>query len=116
MAIALAATRQALATYYGTLGAHVGTTTGAPGAAAAPANEASGGGYVRKPTTWTPGSTGTNQGSAVVLDVAGGGLVYAYMILCSAASGATQIDNSDISDVTMSVAGQIVITPNYNQT
>jgi len=116
MAIAIATTRQSLATYYGTLGSYIGLCTGSPGTTTTPANEASGGSpaYARKQTTWTPSTGGVNNGSAVTIDVAAA--TYTHMTLCSAVSGANQIDNADITDVVMSAQGQIVVTPTFTQT
>jgi hypothetical protein len=116
MAIAVATTRQALADAYKVLGTWVGVTTGAPGTSATPANEATGGSpaYARKQTTWTSSTGGVVNGSAVTIDVPSG--TFTHIILCSASSGANQIDNADVTDVVMSAQGQIVVTPTYTQT
>lgn len=116
MAIAIATTRQALADTYKTLGTWIGVATGAPGTTTTPANEASGGSpaYARKQTTWTSSTGGVVNGSAVTIDVPAG--TYTHIILCSAASGANQVDNADVTDVVMSAQGQIVVTPTYTQT
>jgi hypothetical protein len=116
MAIAVGATRQNLATRYGTLGNYVGVATGAPGTSATPSNEATGGApaYARKQTTWSDGANGVINGTAVTIDVAAG--TYTHILLASAVSGATQIDNADVTDVVMSAQGQIVVTPTYTQT
>jgi hypothetical protein len=114
MAIAVATTRQALADRYTQLGNYVGLTTASPGAGPAVANEATGGSYVRKQFTWTPGTGGVANGSAVAVDCAAG--TYTHGILCSAASGSNLIDWNDFADVVMTGPGQIVCTPQYNQT
>jgi len=116
MAIAIATTRQSLADQYKTLGSWVGMATGTPGTSATPNNEASGGSpaYARKQTTWTSSTGGVVNGSAVTIDVAAG--TYTHMILCSASSGANQIDNADVTDVVMSAQGQGVVTPTFTQT
>jgi hypothetical protein len=113
MAIAIAATRQALANTYATQGTYLGLTTGAPGTTSTPANEATGGGYARVATTWTAGSGGVQNGSATTINAAAG--TYTYAILCSAATGATMVDNAAITSTTLSAAGQIVLTPTYTQ-
>ena len=116
MAIAVATTRQALADTYKTLGSWIGVATGDPGTTATPANEATGGSpaYARKQTTWTSGSGGVVNGSAVTVDVATG--TYTHILLASASSGANMIDKADVTDVVMSAQGQIVVTPTYTQT
>src|SRR5262245_38269429 len=58
------ATHQAASNAVAALGAYISLHTGA-GAGTTGANEATGGSYARKPTTWTPGSTGVNTGSVV---------------------------------------------------
>jgi hypothetical protein len=116
MAIAVATTRQNLADRYATLGTYVGVATGAPGTAASPANEATGGApaYARKQTTFSSATGGVVNGTAVTIDVAAG--TYTHIILASAATGANQVDNADVTDVVMSAQGQIVVTPTYTQT
>ena len=52
-------------------GAYISLHTGAGGGTNG-ANEATGGGYARVQTTWTPGSTGTNSGSVVNISCAAG--------------------------------------------
>jgi hypothetical protein len=113
MAIAIAATRQALAATYATQGTYFGLATGAPGTTSTPANEASGGSYARVATTWTAGSGGIENGSAVTINANAG--TYTYAILCSAATGATMVDNAAITSTVLSAAGQIVLTPTYTQ-
>lgn len=114
MAIAVATTRQALADQYKTLGTWVGLATNDPGTSATPSNEATGGGYARKQTTWTSSTGGVVNGSAVTIDCAAG--TYTHIILASASSGANMVDKADVTDVVMSAAGQVVVTPTYTQT
>ena len=116
MAIAIGTTRQALADQYKTLGTWIAVCTGAPGTTTTVANEATGGSpaYARKQTTWTSSTGGVVNGSAVTIDVATG--TYTHIALCSASSGANQVDNADVTDVVMSAQGQIVVTPTYTQT
>jgi hypothetical protein len=116
MAIAIATTRQSLANQYATLGTWIGVATGNPGTSSAPSNEASGGSpsYARVQTTWTAGSGGVSNGSAVTINVAAA--TYTYVLLASAQTGSTMIDNASIASVAMSAQGQLVITPTYTQT
>jgi hypothetical protein len=114
MAIRIDTTRQALANTYGTLGKYLGVASADPGAAAAPANEASGGSYARVATSWSAQTGGWEQGTACTLDVNAG--TYTYAILCSAAAGATMIDNCEIDTTILPSAGQIVLTPAFVQT
>jgi hypothetical protein len=114
--VACTATLNTLAADYAALGTFVGLATGAPGATATPANEATGGSpaYARVATTWSAGTTGVQNGTAVTINVAAG--TYTYMILASSGSGNNQIDNCAITSVVMSAQGQIVVTPTYTQT
>jgi hypothetical protein len=114
--VACTATLNTLAADYAALGTFVGLATGTPGATTTPANEATGGSpaYARVATTWSPGTTGVQTGTAVTINVAAG--TYTFMILCSAGSGTNQIDNCAITSVVMSAQGQIVVTPTYTQT
>src|SRR6185312_4929444 len=116
MPIAVATSRQALADTYKTLGTWIGVATGDPGTTSTPANEATGGSpaYARKQTTWTSGSGGVVNGSAVTVDVNTG--TYTHILLASAVSGANMVDKADVTDVVMSAQGQIVVTPTYTQT
>jgi hypothetical protein len=116
MAIAVATTRQALANTYASTGTWIGAATGDPGTTSTPANEATGGSpaYARQQTTWTAGSGGVSNGSAVTLNVAAA--TYTYILLASAQTGATMIDKAAISSVVMSAQGQLVVTPTFNET
>src|ERR1700752_3583209 len=116
MAIAVAASRQALADTYKTLGTWIGIATADPGTTTAPANEATGGSpsYARKQTSWTSGYGGIINSTAVTVDVPTG--TYTPIFLASAVSGAPMVDKADVTDVVMSAQGQIVVTPSYTQT
>lgn len=116
MAIAVATTRQSLANAYMGLGTWIGVATGDPGTTSTPSNEAAGGSpaYARKQTTWTSGSGGVVNGSAVTIDVAAA--TYTYILLASAQTGANMIDKAAVTSVVMSAQGQIVVTPTYTQT
>jgi hypothetical protein len=110
------ATLNNLAAAYVGYGTFVGLATGAPGATATPANEATGGSpaYARKATTWSAGTTGVQNGTAVTIDVAAA--TYTFMLLANLVSGANQYDNAAITSVVMGAQGQIVVTPTYTQT
>jgi hypothetical protein len=114
--VACTATLNSLASYYAGLGTDIGLATGNPGSSTTPANEASGGSpaYARVATTWSAGTTGVQNGTAVTINVPEGD--YDYMILCSGGSGNNQIDNCAITTVIMSAQGQIVCNPVYTQT
>lgn len=104
------ATKNTLVDALAALGAHVGLATGAPGTTATPANEASGGSYVRVATTWGTTSAGSKPGAAVIVNAQAG--TYTHGLIASAATGNTMVDNAALSpSVTLSAAGQIVITP-----
>lgn len=110
------ATLNSLAAAYAGYGSWVGLATGAPGTSSTPANEASGGSpaYARKATTWSAGTTGVQNGSAVTVDVAAA--TYTYVLIASASTGNNMIDNATITSVVMGAQGQIVVTPTYTQT
>lgn len=116
MAIAVGTTRQNLADRYGTLGAHIGTATGPPGSTATPANESTGGSpaYARVATTWSSSSGGTINGTAVTINVPTSTIT--HVLLASAASGATMLDNADVTDIVFSAQGQAVVTPTFSIT
>lgn len=113
MSIAIATSRQTLANAYAGLGTYLGLATASPGTSTTPANEASGGSYARVATTWTAGSGGVQNGSATTINANAG--TYTYAILCSSATGASQVDNCAITSTVLSAAGQIVLTPSYTQ-
>lgn len=105
-----------LAADYAGLGNWIGLATGAPGTSATPANEASGGSpaYARIQTTWSAGTTGVQNGTAVTINVQAA--TYTYMLTASSSSGNNMADNASITAVTMGAQGQIVVTPTYTQT
>ncbi|APQ42141.1 hypothetical protein SEA_ESTES_37 [Mycobacterium phage Estes] len=105
-------THQAASNAIAALGAWISVHTGAGGGTNG-ANEATGGGYARKLTTWTPGTTGTNQGSVVNIPVAAG--TYTEGGINSAASGGNFVGSGPFTggNVVVSGAGaSIDITPN----
>jgi hypothetical protein len=105
-----------LAAAYTGYGSWVGLATGAPGTTATPANEATGGSpaYARLATTWSAGTTGVQNGTAVTLNVPAA--TYTYMLLASSSSGNAMVDNVSITSVVMGAQGQIVVTPTFTQT
>jgi len=117
MAISIEATRNALATEYGSLGTWIGLATASPGTTTTPSNEATGGApaYARKQTTWGSAATSTITGTAVTIDVAAG--TYVYAILASAATVATTngIDYASITSTTLGAQGQVIVTPSFVQ-
>jgi hypothetical protein len=113
--VACSLTQNVLAADYVALGTWLGLATGAPGSTSTPANEATGGGYLRAQTTWgTVGQasgSATSSGTAQTLSVAAG--TYTFMLLASASTtgAANQIDNASITGIALSSAGSIVLTP-----
>lgn len=110
------ATLNSLAATYAGFGSWVGLATGAPGTSSTPANEASGGSpaYARKATTWSAGSTGVQNGTAVTIDVAAA--TYTYVLIASNSTGNNMVDNATITSVVMGAQGQIVVTPTFTET
>ena len=114
MAIAVPATREALATHYTSLAGYIGLHTGNPGTTGA--NEATGGGYARQPITWATGdaSDGVKTATQVAISVPAG--TYTHVSLWSAATGGTLRDTHDLpTDVVMSVPGELRVTPTFTQ-
>lgn len=113
MAIAVNATRQTLADTYTGLGRWISMHTADPGTTGA--NEATGGSpaYARKQTTWTSGTTGTNTGSVVTIDLPAG--TYTHAGIWSAATGGTFIDKIAITTTVLGGQGQADATPKYVQ-
>lgn len=113
MPIAVNTTKEALATAYAGLATHASLHTGNPGTTGA--NEATGGGYARKALTWTGGTAdGVTSAAQVEFDVAAG--TYTHIGLWNAATGGTFVDLYDIpTDIVMSLAGKIRVTPTFTQ-
>lgn len=114
--VAVAATKDALAAEYASLGDWIGLATGAPGSTATPSNEVTGGSpaYARKQTTWSAGTTGVQNGTAVTIDSPAATIN--YVLVASSSSGNNMIDNAAVTPVTLTAQGQIVVTPLYTQT
>lgn len=115
MAIAVATTRQTLANAYGAIGTDLGLATGDPGTTSTPANEASGGSYVRVaiPAGWSASTGGVINGAATTINVAAA--TYTFAFLATATTGNTMFDKCAITSTTLSSAGQIIVTPSYTQ-
>lgn len=110
------ATLNTLASTYTGLGSWIGLATATPGTTSTPTGEASGGSpaYARLATTWSAGTTGVQNGTAVTLNVSAA--TYTYMLVASSSSGANMQDNVSITSVVMGAQGQIVVTPTFTQT
>lgn len=112
MAIAVNATKEALATAYTGLGTWISLHTADPGSTGT--SEASGGSpaYARKQTTWTAGaSDGVSSGSQVTFDVPAG--TYTHVGIWSASTSGTFVDKCAISSTTLSGQGQVLVTPTF---
>jgi hypothetical protein len=110
------ATLNTLALDYVNLGSFIGIATASPGTSPTPTGEASGGSpaYARLATTWSAGTTGVQNGTAVTLNVSAA--TYTYMLVASSSSGNNMQDNVTITSVVMGAQGQIVVTPTFTQT
>lgn len=105
------ATHQAASNAIAALGSYISLHTSTGGGTTG-ANEATGGGYTRKLTTWTPNGTGGNNGSTVNIPVAAG--TYTEGGIYSAASSGTFVGSGAFSggNVIVSGAGASVdVTP-----
>lgn len=117
MAIAVAASRQALADAYKLLGGAstvwVSLHTSDPGTTGTA--EATGGSpaYARKQSTWTSGTGGVLTGSQVVIDVPAG--TYAWAGFWTASTSGTYLDKVAITSTVLGSQGQILVTPSYTQ-
>jgi len=104
------ATHQAGSNAIAALGDWISMHTGAGGTTGA--NEATGGGYAREQTSWTPDGTGTNEGIEVNIAVAAG--TYVEGGIWSAVSAGTFVgsDAFDGGNIVVSGAGASVnVTP-----
>jgi hypothetical protein len=103
------ATKEAAALAVTALGSYVSLHTADPSTTGA--SETTGGGYVRKQTTWTGGaSDGSVPGSQVAFDAAAG--TYTHIGIWSAASAGTYVAGFALSaPVTLGASGQVLVTP-----
>lgn len=109
------ATAQNLANDFSAMGAYIGVCTGPPGNTSTVFNEATGGSpaYVRKLTTWTAGTNGSEAGSPVTLNLPAG--TYPYMIMCSAATGNNLTDWCILpTPIVVTSQAAIQVTPAVN--
>ena len=105
-----AGTHQAASNAIAALGEWISIHTGPGGTTGA--SEASGGGYERGKTTWTPGSSGDNTGAMVNISCAAG--TYKEGGIWSAKTGGTFVGSAAFSggDVVVSGSGaSINVTP-----
>lgn len=107
------ATKESLATQFGTLGTYISLHTADPGTSGL-TGEASGSGYQRVATTWTGGAVdGTIAGSAV--DIVAPVGTYTHIGVWSAQSGGSFIGSKDITSTTIAgQAGIIRVTPSFS--
>jgi hypothetical protein len=105
------ATHQAASNAIAGLGSWISLHTGTGGGTTG-ANEATGGGYARLATTWTPGTTGVNNGSAVNINCAAG--TYTEGGIFSAVTAGTFIGSAAFGGGSVVVSGTgaaILVTP-----
>ena len=103
-------TRQAASNAMAALGSWISVHTAAAGTTGA--SEATGGGYGRRQTTWTPNGSGTNNGSEVNVPVAAG--TYVEGGIWSASSAGTFVASAAFGGGNVVVSGtgaSINITP-----
>ena len=112
MAIEVGTTRQALANTYTGLGdwfsMHTGATSGTG------ANEATGGGYLRKQTVWGTGANGVKSGSQMAFDLLAA--TYNRVGFWNAATVGTFLDSAAMTSTALPVDGQILVTPTVTVT
>ena len=104
------ATHQSASNAVAALGQYISAHTAAAGTTGA--SEATGGGYARQATTWTPGTTGVNNGSKVTVPVAAG--TYVEGGIWSASTAGTFVASSAFAGGNVVVSGtgaSIDITP-----
>jgi hypothetical protein len=115
MALAVNATKEALADAFIALGTYVSLHTASPGSTGT--NEATGGSpaYARKQTTWSADAVddGVRAGTEVTIDLPAG--TYTHYGIWTAATSGTFIDGGAISSTTLGAQGQIKVTPTYTQ-
>lgn len=107
-------THQAASNAIAALGAYLSVHTGAGGGTNG-ANEATGGGYTRKQTAWTPGTTGVNNGTTQNIPVAAG--TYTEGGIWSASTAGTFVGSAAFSGGNVVVSGtgaSIDVTPSIN--
>ncbi len=106
-------TRQAASNAMAALGSWISVHTGAAGTTGTA--EATGGGYGRRQTAWTPNGSGANNGSEVNIPVAAG--TYVEGGIWSAASGGTFVGSAAFGGGNVVVSGtgaSINVTPSVS--
>ncbi len=103
------AAKEAAALAVTALGAYISLHTADPGTTGT--SEATGGGYVRKLTTWTGGaSDGSVPGSQVTIDVAAA--TYTWAGIWSASTSGTFVGGLPLSaSAILGATGQVLVTP-----
>lgn len=104
------ATHQASADAVKALGSWIAVYTAAAGTTGA--NEATGGSYARQQTTWTSGTTGVVNGSAVIVPVPAG--TYVEAGINSAVTAGTFVGSAAFTGGNVTVSGSgasITVTP-----
>jgi len=111
----MTATRETLAVHFGTLGTWISVHTGV-GPGTTGANEATGGGYARRQTTWAPGtSDGIVTGSEVTFSLPAG--TYTWIAVWSAATGGTLLATAELSpNAPLAATGELLVTPRFQIT
>ena len=110
------ATKQAQVAAVAALGNFISLHTGAGGGTTG-ANEATGGGYGRQATTWTPGTTGSESGSNVTIPAAAG--TYTEGGIFSAVTAGTFVASGPFSGGSVVLSGSgasVVVTPSLSVT
>lgn len=111
MAIAVTATKNALANTYAAQGTWISLHTADPTSTGG--SEANGAPYARKQTTWGSASGGVVTGSQVAIDAPAA--TYTYAGIWTAQTGGTFIDKVQIQSTTLGSTGQVLVTPTYTQ-
>lgn len=117
MAIAVASSRQSLATSYAALITHLGGHTASPGGTGA--NEMTGTGYARGAVSWGSatdnGTTASIVGTATIT-IPNAGATLDYVGGWSASTSGTFRDQMNVTDITYAAGGTAAVTVTYTQT
>lgn len=116
MAIAVVATRNGMATYYGaTYAGYFGLATADPGTSATPSSEVSGGSpaYARKAITWGTAASSTITATSVTFDSPAATITHVFA--ATASTGNVMTDKAAVTSVVLSTQGQVVVTGSYVQ-
>lgn len=113
MAISTNVQKETLAVAYGSAATHVSLHTGNPGTSGA--SEVSGGGYARKPITWTAGTSDGVVTGSVTIDVPASTTV-TYTGVWTALTGGTFLDAASVTSQAFASAGQYTVNLTFTQT